>query len=372
MLPTRFVFWQPIPSMHQLPFIEAFTGRVGGEVSCVCGEAVTPDRIALGWTNPSAALVPLSTPPLGESLAAIAAAGPETLQVFSGMHCHPYVNTCFRKAVTARAPIALISESYDPRGVRGLIRRVRSRWDAIRVGAAIRAIFAMGEVGERWFRVAGFPGDRIHSFAYVTPVSPEREPAAETHADFRILYVGQLIPRKGVDLLLQSLAICRQADWRLTIVGNGPAECDLKQLAVLSGILDRVTWVKSVPNTEIARMMAGHDLLVLPSRYDGWGAVVNEALTVGTPVVCSEACGAADLIRSALMGEVTRAGSVASLATALRRRINAGSPRPDVRRQLAAAAERFSPSSVAGYFLAAIEASFGGGVAPCPPWRAAP
>jgi glycosyltransferase involved in cell wall biosynthesis len=288
------------------------------------------------------------------------------------MHCHPYVNACFRKAVTARAPIALISESYDPRGVRGLIRRVRSRWDAIRVGAAIRAIFAMGAIGERWFRAAGFPGDRIYSFAYVTPVTPAMAPAATSHPEFRILYVGQLIPRKGVDVLLQALATCRKADWTLTIVGNGPAESGLKQLAVHSGVLDRVTWVKSVPNTEIARMMAGHDLLVLPSRYDGWGAVVNEAITVGTPVICSDACGAADLIRSSFMGEVVRAGSAGSLAEALQRCISVGSTRPDVRRRLAAAAERFSPSSVADYFLAALEASFGGGVAPCPPWRADP
>ena len=50
--------------------------------------------------------------------------------------------------------------------------------------------------------------------------------------------------------------------------------------------------------------MAAADVLVLPSRFDGWGAVVNEALMVGTPVICSDRCGASDVIENGRNGYV--------------------------------------------------------------------
>lgn len=376
-LPRCVVFWQPIPSMHQLPFIEAFAERFGGDVSCVCGEAVTPDRIALGWSDPTGARVSLSTPPLGESLASISDAGPETLQVFSGMHCHPYVNACFRRAVRGRAPVAVISESYDPRGIRGLIRRVRSQVDARRFRGRVMALFAMGGIGEQWFKTAGFPAERIHPFAYVTPVPGTLhalglEAAVSPCDAVRILYVGQLIPRKGIDLLLRALSADRGGSWSLTILGCGPAESDLRQLATSAGIADRVSWVRAVPNAEISSTMAGHDVLVLPSRYDGWGAVINEALSVGTPVICSDMCGASDLIRSPAMGFITRAGSVSALAAAIRARVVAGRVGDQERHRLAAAAATFSPAAVAGYFQDVLQSCFAGGSPPSPPWRTAP
>jgi glycosyltransferase involved in cell wall biosynthesis len=367
--PQRVVFWQPIPSMHQLPFIEAFADDFAGNVSCICGEAVTPDRIALGWSNPSAARVTLATPPLAESLAAISAAGSDTLQVFSGMHCHPYVNACFRRAVSGRAPVAVISESYDPRGGRGLIRRGRSWVDALRFRDRVIALFAMGELGVQWFKAAGFPAERIHPFAYVTPVPGVCEAAVRSSDTVRVLYVGQLIPRKGIDLLFAALAAEQTANWSLTVVGSGPAESALREVAAGGGIAERIAWITSVPNAEISAAMAGHDVLVLPSRYDGWGAVVNEALSVGTPVICSDMCGASDLIRTPTMGGITRAGNVASLAAAIRARVAVGPVSDDERRRLAVSAASFSPAAVAGYFQAVLQSCFTGGSPPSPPWR---
>lgn len=369
--PQRVVFWQPIPSMHQLPFIDAFADVFAGKVSCICGEAVTADRIALGWSNPSPARLTLATPPLAESLAAISAAGSDTLHVFSGMHCHPYVNACFRQAVSGRAPVALISESYDPRGARGLIRKGRSWLDACRFRGRVIAIFAMGEIGERWFKAAGFPAERIHPFAYVTPVPGVCESTVRSSATVRILYVGQLIPRKGIDLLLRALAAERNANWSLTIVGSGPAESALRELAAGGGIADRISWITAVPNAAIPATMTGHDVLVLPSRYDGWGAVVNEALSVGTPVICSDMSGASDLIRSPAMGAITKACSVASLAAAIRARVVMGRVSDHERRRLAESAASFSPTAVAKYFQAVLQSCFAGGSPPNPPWRPA-
>ena len=57
------------------------------------------------------------------------------------------------------------------------------------------------------------------------------------------------------------------------------------------------------------------DVLILPSVYDGWGAVVNEALQVGCYVICSDACGASDLMKKeSRLGKVFRRGDEQALA----------------------------------------------------------
>lgn len=369
--PQRYVFWQPIPSMHQLPFLDALADRSDVEVVCAYAEPITEDRLRLGWGGTETCRVALVAPDARQAEAMIRNAGPETLNVVSGMHCHPSVVRWFRHAITSDAPLALISESYDPRGVKGMIRRIRSAVDAVRYRDRIRLLFAMGAIGERWFKTAGFPTDRIHPFAYVTPVPGAWQAAARSNPAVRILYVGQLIPRKGIDVLLGALAADRGAKWSLTIVGSGPEESALRELAAEGEIADRISWITSVPNAEIPATMAGHDVLVLPSRYDGWGAVVNEALSVGTPVICSDMCGASDLIRSPAMGGITKAGSVASLAAALSARVALGPVRDDERRRIAETAASFSPAVVADYFHDVLHSCFAGGLPPTPPWRTA-
>ena len=77
-------------------------------------------------------------------------------------------------------------------------------------------------------------------------------------------------------------------------------------------------------NAEAVAEIARHDLFLLPSRFDGWGAVVNEALMCGVPVVCSDNCGAAELLGESWRGEVFRTGSAAGLKDILQRWIALG------------------------------------------------
>jgi len=56
---------------------------------------------------------------------------------------------------------------------------------------------------------------------------------------------------------------------------------------------------------------------VLPSRFDGWGMLVNESLAVGTPVICTAACGAAAIVTDEQLGCVVPTDKVASLTAAL-------------------------------------------------------
>nr|WP_254066090.1 glycosyltransferase family 4 protein [Curtobacterium sp. VKM Ac-2852] len=142
----------------------------------------------------------------------------------------------------------------------------------------------------------GVPRSRIHEGFNAVDVTSIREVVQSTrpvqHGDhrLRIIYVGQLIPRKNVGALIGALTALPNAS--LTIVGVGPLRAQLEQqvIATLSDP-DQVTFVGYVPGQDVAKLMLQHDVLVLPSLSEVWGLVVNEALACGLHVVVSTRAG---------------------------------------------------------------------------------
>ena len=86
----------------------------------------------------------------------------------------------------------------------------------------------------------------------------------------------------------------------------------------------RITWKGLLPNDETQRLIGEHDVLVLPSKYDGWGAVINEALMHGTRVVCSSNCGAATLIGDKDRGNIFSLNEADGLKKALLNQLKYG------------------------------------------------
>lgn len=369
-LPRRYVFWQPIPSMHQMPFLDHLHDACDAEIVCVHADDIPADRIALGWPRPSASSVRLLTATQADTTALIAADDVPSLHIFSGLHCHPYVSTNFREAIARNASVGVISEAHDGHGVRGSLRRLRSSLDARRYGARIAPLLAMGRLGVEWYRDAGFRPETVFPFAYVAEHSTQPDaPQTASPDPFKLAYVGQLIYRKGVDLLFEALSTLLHAPWRLEVAGLGPLEPALRAQAAALGFGDRIVWHGPLPNQQVNVMLRSCDLLVLPSRFDGWGVVINEALAAGTPVVCTQACGAADLVAAPFLGEVVPPRSITPLADAIRERMHAGPLSSPARTAIRRHAARFSPATIANYFVEIINSTWNRTPPPRAPWR---
>ena len=132
-----------------------------------------------------------------------------------------------------------------------------------------------------------------------------------------LLFVGQLIRRKGLDLLIDALLEARLTrPVRLLVAGSGQEESALR---LRSASLD-VSWLGHLPAEGVRAAMVAADCVVLPSRTEVWGLVVNEAMALGTPVLASDACGAtADLVHDGRTGFVFTSGDIPSLSNALRK-----------------------------------------------------
>ncbi len=118
------------------------------------------------------------------------------------------------------------------------------------------------------------------------PARPVR--AARGTGPLRLLAVGQLVPRKGHDVLLRALARLRGRDWTAVIVGGAPdAGCaaDLLSLRDGLGLAGRVRFAGEVSAEALARHFAEADVFALATRYEGYGMVFAEALLHGLPIV---------------------------------------------------------------------------------------
>jgi len=133
------------------------------------------------------------------------------------------------------------------------------------------------------------------------------------NASVLVLYVGQLIERKGVDSLIRAMSIVQQKrDVGLVVVGDGRERSSLTHL---SRGLKEVVFTGNIQYRDLPDYYALADMLVLPSREEVWGLVVNEAMACGTPILCSSNAGCSrDLVKDSVNGFVFQPGDVNTLA----------------------------------------------------------
>jgi rhamnosyl/mannosyltransferase len=138
--------------------------------------------------------------------------------------------------------------------------------------------------------------DKIDVIPYaVDPNQHAPTPAIESRiselrheqAEPMVLFVGRLVPYKGVDILLGALTAVRA---RAVIVGDGPLRADLERLASELGISDRVRFAGNASPSELSALYNACDLFVLPSvtRAEAFGMVQIEAMSCRKPVICTD------------------------------------------------------------------------------------
>ena len=367
----RIIFWQNVLSIHQAAFVRALAEVPDLEVWFAYEQDLPEARMAMGWTVPDygrACVVDVRNAEARAGLLAMSDAA--TCHAFGGYFVLPVAHAAFKQLRSAACKRVWISEAFDFRGWRGRARAARVRWHALTDGRqAFHRIFAMGGLGVGFFRSCGLPAARIREFGYLVEAPMEHAGSSAPGASnvCRFLYVGQLIPRKGVDLLLRALSNVRSSRaWTLEVIGDGDCAKDLMQLTNDLGLGQWVTFHGNAANPAVMRFMEAAACLVLPSRWDGWGAVVNEALMRGTPVIASDACGAASLLVAPLFGAVFRSGDEAALSRALERQLAQGAnDRQPIR---AWASQALGTATLARYFLDELNAT---AMTPpaTPPWH---
>ena len=113
-----------------------------------------------------------------------------------------------------------------------------------------------------------------------------------------LLFVGRLVTVKNLSFLLKVTAQLKSTDWVLIFVGDGIMIEALKNQAKELNIVDKTIFVGRKEGPELTSWYTFAQIFVLPSTYEPFGAVVNEALLGGCKVLCSDVAGASSLINS--------------------------------------------------------------------------
>jgi glycosyltransferase involved in cell wall biosynthesis len=166
-------------------------------------------------------------------------------------------------------------------------------------------------------------------------------PAARLSGPLRVLYVGSLGQRKGLSYALDAVALLG-VQVSLTLIGRPTSnEC-----APLKAALQRHRWIETLPHPQILEQMRQHDVLLLPSLFEGYALVISEALSQGLPVITTAHSGGTTSVRDGIEGFIVPIRSTAAIAERLQQLV-------DDRDQLAAMRQhclhRAAELSWAGY-----------------------
>jgi glycosyltransferase involved in cell wall biosynthesis len=145
-----------------------------------------------------------------------------------------------------------------------------------------------------------------------SPLPLSQPPPASTTGPLRVLYVGSLGQRKGLSYALDAVhALGSQVS--LTLIGRITAP----QCRPLIAALDQHHWIETLPHPQILEQMRQHDVLVLPSLFEGYALVISEALSQGLPVLTTPNSGAMGTIRDGVEGFIVPIRSSQAIAERL-------------------------------------------------------
>jgi glycosyltransferase involved in cell wall biosynthesis len=157
--------------------------------------------------------------------------------------------------------------------------------------------------------------------------TPGTRPELGLDPDERIaIYVGNLIPRKNVALLVDAFALLQKEPGlcdRVVVIGNGPLEADVHAQVTALGLDDKVTFVDQMPQEQLPAWLSAADLFVLPSKYEGLGLVLLEAMACGTPAAGPRVGGVPEVVDDSV-GAIYDTNDPVALADAMRGILTAG------------------------------------------------
>ncbi|MFL6278419.1 MAG: glycosyltransferase [Blastocatellia bacterium] len=355
MLPLT--IWMNMPSFHQDDLFTRLAESGEIDLRVVFAKELTTERVRLGW---NAGRRQYEHRTLGSRYVVVEAARlacreRERVHVVNGIWAEPAFAAALVALKRLGSRFIIYSEAPEDVRPRSVVkRRLRAAFGQSSVRGAA-GVLAVSHFAMDFYRELGCAEDRLYPFGYFRAAPQAISISQSTDmARTEIVFAGQLIRRKGVDVLLDALRplFAKYANLHLTLIGDGEARAAMAAQVDACGLHQHITFTCALPAAEAQRRMAAADLLVLPSRWDGWGMVINEALASGVPVIASDACGASDLIRQGTNGYVFPSGDAGGLRDCLREFCNQShGERAAMRRAARATGETIAADRAARYLI---------------------
>jgi|LFRM01.2.fsa_nt_gb glycosyltransferase involved in cell wall biosynthesis len=240
-----------------------------------------------------------------------------------------------------------------------------------RIVASVDAVIVPGELSRQYHIECGAMPERvfiapsvvdnefyIRQYNRLRSEKNQLKKDREIKHDKVILYVGQLIERKGIQYLVSAYKLFKRDnnDACLVIVGDGPIRDNLQEICIKQKI-DDVIFTGWVSEKEKVIYYSIADVFVLPTLEDVWGLVVNEAMCCGLPIITTNAAGCSiDLVENGYNGYIVDSGDAEQLYYALLNAFESPVKHDQMRiRSLEKIQRDFSVDATVNGFLSAIQ-----------------
>lgn len=187
----------------------------------------------------------------------------------------------------------------------------------------ISALMPLGKLGVEVFSKFGWKKSLMFPFMY----DPPEQKGVKTSNNWnksetvKFLYVGRFArSTKGIDILIKSFTNLDKSNYKLNLVG-GYGEFKDKTIEWAENTKN-VEFIGTWPSDKVTENISDYDVVVVPSRFDGWNVVINEALRANVGVIASNETVSHELITASKAGAVVRAGDVDELRTVIESVLN--------------------------------------------------
>jgi glycosyltransferase involved in cell wall biosynthesis len=230
-----------------------------------------------------------------------------------------------------RVPCFLFGDSNIHGDTRSGSKAFAKQLVVSRIVRSCSGVFSCGSLGRDYFIKYGARPERIFYFPYEPDYKLIQSLPYKAVADVRqrfvlppdrrrMVYSGRLVEVKRVDLLFAAfIAIANdRPQWDLVVVGDGSDREKLQAMVPLN-LAHRFIWVGFIDDQAVvSAIYRASDVLVLPSDFEPWALVINEAAAAGMAIVSSTVVGAAaELVRDGVNGKLFAPGNLSELSKAI-------------------------------------------------------
>lgn len=359
------IFWRDVPVDVERGAFEYISEHWGNEVIFISYNGFSKERNQVQWGNNKLNEIILSDEEnIDKYIGEIFSKYPNAIHIFNGFRgkTKKYLK---RFAKNKNAKIGIIAErpSYFGSETRVIFKNIAIlamyRYYAFRYSDKIGVFLTMGQKGVDIYGELGFKKNLLYPFMYnplVKKSSNNNEILNKSNL-IKILYVGRFSATfKGVDVLIEAVQSIDKENWQLDFVGGYG---DLKEKVIDFAMSnEHVQYKGTWKSDEVISRMSGYDICIIPSKYDGWNLIANEAINAGIGVIITNQATSDELIRASGAGIVIPANNVKALIEAM----NLVIMRPELLLEFKKNARSYAPkisSQVVGdYFIDIMDHTF--------------
>jgi Glycosyltransferase len=313
-------FWQNCVSPHQLPYIKELhkDNRVE-KVYLIAPVSELFERKSMGWEqslNTIDGIEIIIAPNENRIIELFKKSHKNDIHLFSGIRGFKEVFVYFKCSLKFNLNRGIITEPPNLYRKPLFLHKIRFLFFDYQYIPKIDYVFAMGSLAANYYQSWSVKW-KVFLFGYcVDNYSIQLNRSADNMIKF--VFVGSLIKLKNVILLLHAIkSLDINDNFSLDIIGDGPEFETLKKYVVKNDLTNKVSFVGKLSMKEVHNKLPEYDVLILPSIYDGWGAVINEGLKSGLYIISSDICGASTLIENSNRGIVFKNNNLTDITASL-------------------------------------------------------